>query len=199
MTTAEPQPKPTHPEVEMRASPDGVLTYLVRRAPEALPPVTSRDLMAAWDAARTAAAKGTRSGDLDHGRGAARLFRFHRGDGSVTDLALADRDARCWAGAVDGTTGMHTAYGLSLCLRLLALVDLLAHAAWTHGMISLTSGGTVLDPALLRAAAYAPLTAEARFDEHSLRGDLATAPLSPSRKPSSRTTPAQNPPTESPV
>ena len=147
---------------------DGVLTYLVDRPPEALPPVSSRDLLAAWETARDAAA--------DACWGAARLFRFRRGDGSFTDLALADPDACCWASAVDGTTGMHSAYGLSLCLRLLALVDLLAHAAWTRGLVSLRPGGTDLHPALVRAAAHSPLTAEARFDEHSLRGDLG--PLS---------------------
>ena len=60
--------------------------------------------------------------------GAVRGFRFRRPDGSYTDLALADRDARCWAGAVDRTAGLTSSYGLSLCLRLLALVDLLARA-----------------------------------------------------------------------
>jgi hypothetical protein len=167
---------PAPPQVTIGAF-DGVLTYLVDRPPEALPPVTTRDLLAAWDAAREAAA--------DACWGAARLFRFRRGDGSFTDLALADQDACCWAGAVDGTTGMQSAYGLSLCLRLLALVDLLAHAAWTHGLVSLRAGGTDLHPALVRAAARAPLTAEARFDEQILRGDLVALPADSNRAPTS--------------
>src|SRR5690242_6654662 len=100
--------------VRVGAAPDGSVTYLVDLAPEALPPVGRRDLEAAWDAARTAAIAGR--------WGAVRGFRFRRHDGSHTLLALTDSDAGCWAEAVDRTVGMHTAYGLSLCLRLLALV-----------------------------------------------------------------------------
>src|SRR5690348_1437138 len=95
-------------------SDDGLLTYFVEVPPEALPPVRGRDLEAAWDAAREAAL----SGKWGHARG----FRFRRKDGSFTDFALADKDARCWAGAVDASVGMNNSYGLSLCLRLLALV-----------------------------------------------------------------------------
>ena len=32
----------------------------------------------------------------------------------------ADADACCWAGAVDGTVGIHTSYGLSLCAETVA-------------------------------------------------------------------------------
>src|SRR5438067_2315212 len=103
--------------IAVGAASDGTLTYLVDLPPEALPPVRGRDLAAAWDAAREAA--------LARMWGAARAFWFRRRDGSCTHLALADPDARCWAGAVDRTVGTHTRYGLSLCLRLLALIDLL--------------------------------------------------------------------------
>ena len=111
---------------------DGTLTYLVDLPPEALPPVRGRDLEAAWDAAREAAGAAM--------WGAARLFRFRRADGSFTDLALADPDACCWAGAVEDSVGMGTSYGLSLCLRLLALVDLLARAPWAAGLCILGRG-----------------------------------------------------------
>ena len=90
-------------------------------------------------------------------------------------LRLADRDALCWAGAVERVAGMGTSYGLSLCLRLLALVDLLAHARWASGLFSLRRGQAELSAALLGAAATAPLTAEARFDEQRLRATLAPA------------------------
>ncbi len=83
---------------------DGARTYLVDLPPEALPAVRRRDLAAAWDAARQAA--------TDSAWGVARGFRFRRPDGSVLDLALRDRDAACWAGAVDLTVGMETTYGL---------------------------------------------------------------------------------------
>jgi hypothetical protein len=147
---------------------DGTMTYLVDVPPEALPPVLGRDLAAAWDAARDAAS--------DAAWGAVRLFRFRRPDGSVTDLALSDEDARCWAGAVDVTVGMQTSYGLSLCLRLLALVDLLAHAPWTAALFQIGRTGTALHPALLSAAATAELTPEARFDETGFRARLARLP-----------------------
>lgn len=154
--------------VRVGATADGILTYLIDLPPEALPPVRGRDLAAAWDAAREAASSSI--------WGAARLFRFRREDGSFTDVALADRDACCWAGAVDTTVGMNTTHGLSLCLRLLALVDLLARARWAGGLFSLERDGAALHPALLGAAATAPLTPDARFDETGFRLNLARLP-----------------------
>lgn len=147
---------------------DGTLTYWVDLAPEALPPVRGRDLAAAWKAVRDAA--------TDAAWGAARLFRFRAADGSVTDLALSDEDARCWASAVDGTVGMQTSYGLSLCLRLLALVDLLARAPWTAALFHIDRTGAALHPALLTTAATTQLTADARFDETGFRARLACVP-----------------------
>ena len=143
--------------VQVGAAADGTLTYLVTVPPEALPPVRLRDLAAAWDAARSAA--------ITARWGMVRLFRFHRADGSVTDLALADPDACCWAGAVDSTVGMQTTYGLSLCLRLLALVDLLGRARWADTMFTVKRDGAEIHQALLHGAATAPLTTDARFDE----------------------------------
>jgi hypothetical protein len=154
--------------IQVGAGADGTLTYLVDIPPQHLPPVRGRDLAAAWEAAREAAAAAIWGG--------ARLFRFRQDDGSFTDLALADRDARCWAGAVDSIVGMGTSYGLSLCLRLLALIDLLARARWLRGMFELESGGADLHPALLGTAATLPLTAEARFDETRFRAKLAALP-----------------------
>jgi hypothetical protein len=156
---------PSTRTVRVGVTPSGALTYLVDLPPEALPPVTGRDLERAWYAAREAA--------LAERWGAACGFRFRREDGSYTDVALADNDARCWAGAVNRTVGMANSYGLSLCLRLLALVDLLARASWAAPLFRLERDGAALDPSLLRAAAIAPLTAEARFDESGLRARLA--------------------------
>ena len=56
------------------------------------------------------------------------------------------RDARCWAGAVDRTVGLGTSYGLALCLRLLALVDLLARARWAIPLFRLERDGADLHP-----------------------------------------------------
>ena len=153
----------------------GALTYVVDAPPEALPPVRGRDLERAWYAARGAAMAAT--------WGTVRGFRFRRPDGSFTDLALADRDACCWAAAVDQIAGLTSSYGLSLCLRLLALVDLLARASWAAPLCRLERDGADLHPSLLRAAAATPLTAEARFDESGFRSrltpSLASSPVEP--------------------
>lgn len=155
--------------VRIEARADGALTYLVDMPPEALPPVRGRDLVNAWDAARAAATA--------EAWGAPRVFRFRRPDDSFVDLALADPDASCWAGAVDRMVGLGTAAGLSLCLRLLALVDLLARARWAAKLFALRRDGAEIDPALLHAAATLPLTRDARFDEIRVRASVATARL----------------------
>lgn len=157
------------PAIHMQPRADGTLTYLVGLPAEALPPVRERDLSAAWDAAREAAAA--------EAWGAPRLFRFCRADGGRTDLALADPDACCWAGAADGRLSIGTSYGLSVCLRLLALIDLLARARWADGLVALRPEGADIDDRLLRLAASVPLTAEARFDETGFRASLAPARL----------------------
>lgn len=160
------QPAPR--SVQVGESRDGTLTYLVDQAPSTLPGVSGRDLAAAWDAARAAA--------LDAVWGKARRFCFRHPDGAITELDLTDPDASCWAAAVERTTGLQTEYGVSLCLRLLALVDLLARARWTAALCHMRRGGAELHPSLLRAAAAAELTNEARFDETRLRAGLAALP-----------------------
>ncbi|HEX4369053.1 MAG TPA: hypothetical protein VH023_19610 [Rhodopila sp.] len=143
--------------IRVGGDPDGLMTYLIDLSPEALPSVARRDLERAWYAAREAA--------LAERQGAVRGFRFTRPDGSHTDLALADVDARCWVGGVDRSVGIANTTGLSLCLRLLALIDLLAHAPWARSLFHLARDGAEFHPALLKAAASQPLTREARFDE----------------------------------
>jgi hypothetical protein len=154
----------TQPLVRVVQARDGSITYLIDAAPESLPPVRSADLSSAWDAARQAACGSE--------WGLPRLFRFLNEDGSTLDLALADEDACCWAGAVDHTTGMQTTYGLSLCLRLLALVDLLARAPWVGEHCRIARAGATLDPLLVRTAATAPLTNQAGFDESLFRARI---------------------------
>jgi len=162
------------PGVHVGRGPDGLLTYMVDHAPEELPLVRGRDLERAWYAARAAA--------IAADWGAARGFRFRRADGSTVDLALADRDAACWAEAVDGTVGLSSFYGLSVCLRLLALVDLLARAAWAAPLCRLAPDGAEFDHTLLGAAATAPLNADLRFDEAAFRARLqCPALVAPSR------------------
>ena len=153
------------PSVRVGAGPDGSLTYQVSIPPEVLPPVLGRDLEQAWYAARNAA--------LDQRWGTVRGFRFSRPDGTHTDLALADRDACCWVGAVDLAFGINNTHGLSVCLRLLALVDLLARAPWVRPMVQIARDGADLHPALLRTAANQPLTEHGHFDETGFRTRLS--------------------------
>ncbi len=160
MTTGE------HPQsIRVGTSPDGSVTYLVAIPPEALPAVGKRDLELAWFAARRAA--------LGQRWGVVRGFRFIRPDGTHTDLGLSDPDAACWVAAVDGQVGLGTSHGMSLCLRLLALIELLARAAWARPLFRLDRGGADLHPALLRTAATIPLNREARFDETGFRHSLS--------------------------
>jgi hypothetical protein len=147
---------------------DGGLTYAVALPPEALPPVTPRALRLAWEAARAGAAA--------HRWGPPRRLLFRRAGGEVTEIVIADRDAACWAEAVDGIAGLGSLGGLALCLRLLALVEVMGRAAWLAGLFDLGAEGVELHPALLRAAAELPLDAGARFDEAGLRR-LLSRPL----------------------
>ena len=155
------------PAIEVAAAADGTMTYLIHDSPQGLPPVRLRDLAAAWDGAREAA--------LRHDWGPLRAFRFALPNGGTVDLALADRDASVWAGAVDRMLGIASPYGLSVCLRLLALVDLLA-APWARGLFTLRRDGAELHPGLLRLAAEAKLTEEGRFDGAAFRARLRTPP-----------------------
>ena len=164
------QPQPSDREtsggtIRVGGDAHGIVTYLIDLPPEALPSVCKRDLERAWHAAREAA--------LMELQGAVRGFRFNRPDGSHTDLALADPDASCWVGAVDRMVGIANAPGLSLCLRLLALIDLLARAPWARSLFHLARDGAEFHPALLRTAASQPLTRDARFDEAGFRARLS--------------------------
>lgn len=155
------------PCVEMMECGEDRLLYRVTMSPEGIPPVPVRALEAALDAARAAAQD---ESDRRH-----RSFRFLGADGAVADFDIADRDARLWAAAVDRRAGLQTLGGLSLCLRLLALVDLLSTAPWASRYVA-PGRAARIDRHLLRAAARADLTEEARFDEASFCRNLSPAP-----------------------
>jgi hypothetical protein len=101
---------------------------------------------------------------------------FLRDGGEPTVLAIADRDARAWAEAVDRGADLGTLPGLALCLRLLALVEVMSRAGWLARMFEVTPEGIELHPALLHAAAGMPLDAGARFDAEALRRLLSRGP-----------------------
>ena len=151
------------PDAEIRVAEDaaGALAYAVPCPPESLPPVRPEALLAAWQAARAGAAAGR--------WGPPRTLFFRRAGAEPTVLSIADRDARCWAEAVDRGADLRTLAGLALCLRLLALVEVMSRATWLAGMFDVTAEGVDLHPALLRAAAAMPLDSAARFDAEALR------------------------------
>ncbi|MGG5821795.1 hypothetical protein [Falsiroseomonas sp. HW251] len=151
------------PDARIRVAEDatGALAYAIPCPPETLPAVRPEALLAAWQAARDGAAAGR--------WGPPRTLMFRRADAEPTVLAIADRDARCWAEAVDRGADLTTLDGLALCLRLLALIEVMARAGWLAGMFDVTADGVELHPALLRAAAGMPLDPGARFDAEALR------------------------------
>lgn len=153
------------PPITLASAPDGSLSYAIPLAPEALPAVTPAALEGAWEAARAHA----RSGQW----GPVRRLLFRREDGGATVLAIADRDARSWAEAVDRSTDLTTLAGLALCLRLLALVEVMGRSAWMAGLFTVTAEGMEMHPALLRTAAAMSLDAGARFDAETFRGLLS--------------------------
>lgn len=156
---------PEHPPLIRVEHGSGFLTYVVSVSPDALSPVTERDLARAWDAARRNTGRAH-----PHCR-----FRFEGEDGDETEFALHDRAARRWADAVEEIASLRTVYGLSLLVRLLALSALVLPPS-----AGLSRRGNMPDPgkALLRTAAHAPLTAMGGFDATSLRTLLAgAAPL----------------------
>jgi hypothetical protein len=149
------------PAIRVAEDAEGALAYAVPCPPEHLPAVRPEALLAAWDAARAGAAAGR--------WGPPRTLVFRRAHAAPTVLAIADRDARCWAEAVDRGADLGTLAGLALCLRLLALVEVMGRAEWLAGMFDVSHQGVELHPALLRAAAAMPLDPGARFDAEELR------------------------------
>jgi hypothetical protein len=109
--------------------PSGALRHEVAVLPAALPAVAPAALEAAWEVARAAADAGL--------WGPARLLVFP----DEASIALTDPDAACWAEAMARHVGLDSLPGLSLCLRLLALVEVLGRAVWLRGMFSLGPTG----------------------------------------------------------
>ena len=160
-------PERSRPPIDVAMDRSGALIYRVDVSPEALPAVRSSDLGEGWDAARQAAAAAM--------WGEPRLFRFLPGEADAVDLALTDDDAACWAEAIDCLWGLQTTYGLSICLRLLGLVALLAASPSLRLLCPLSRGGAAVDPALMRAAASVPLSVRGHLDEDRVRAHLAQA------------------------
>lgn len=141
--------------------PGGALRHALPVALPALPAVTPLALERAWDAAREAADRGL--------WGPPRLLDCP----GCAPIALTDPDAACWAEAMARHVGLDTLGGWALTLRLLALVEAMGRHPWLRGMFAIGPGGAEFHPALLAAAAQAPLDATGRFADGALRGMLA--------------------------
>jgi hypothetical protein len=154
--------------VRTEQGPDGEILHLVPHPAAALPAVTKRDLEQAWEAAgAVASAPGASFRNAQ-----ARLIRFVAPEGLPLDLLLADRDAASWASAIDKIADLSTIHGISVCLRLMALVDLMGSASWARAWFTLSRAGLEFHPALLQAAALSPLTETGGFAETALRALL---------------------------
>lgn len=159
----------------------GALAYLVPVAPERLPAVAPGELLRAWNVAR--------HGAVERLWGVPRLLRFAAPAGrEPTEIAIADPDAGAWTEAIDRAFGLETLTGLSLCLRLLALVEVLTRAVRLEAFFDVTPTGVDLHPSLVTAAATLPLDPAARFDEAALMDRL------PFRLPSDGGAPSPSPP-----
>ncbi len=183
--------------IRVARAPDGALRYTLSLAPAALPPVTPKALQAAWDTARDsirAAERRRLPGPYHNGPdpiwpdvnqprwGTPRLLQFLPVEGEPTEIAIADRDASAWAEAIDSAFGLDSLLGMTLCLRMLALVEALTRLPWLAPLVSLGSGSLRLHPSLLEAAAALPLDAGARFDDDGLKRHLARPlPSAPNR------------------
>jgi hypothetical protein len=138
----------------------GEVLHLVSAPPSSLPTVTKRDLEQAWEAARASETAPPR------------FFRFASAGGKSVELLLQDRDAAAWAAAVERSAGLSTPYGISVCLRLLALVALMAEAEWARRWFALRRDGAEIRPELWHAAALVTLNDNGGFDETDLRALL---------------------------
>jgi hypothetical protein len=132
--------------------------------PEELPPIEVADLIDAWQAATQAATMALDASPGDYSPTPQGII-FERPDGEETAIHFADRDAACWALAVDRSVGLDDLHGLAVCFRLLGLIDQLAHAVWLRPHFSVGGkDGPEIHPAILKTAAQIGLTREARFD-----------------------------------
>ena len=139
--------------VRVASGPAGSLIYRIPIPPEHLPSVAPAADAGHW--------------------GPPRHLVFARADGSPTEIAIVDADAGAWAEAVDVAIGLGSLEGLALCLRLLALVEMLGREPKLHPFFDLTPEGIEFDHRLLRAAASLPLDAAARFDAAHFGGLLS--------------------------
>ncbi|SDH50083.1 hypothetical protein SAMN05421742_107124 [Roseospirillum parvum] len=133
--------------------------------PDELPPVTVRALTEAWDTATRAGHAGLAGPPLG--------VRFQPADGDQIHVLLADPDLRCWSRALAREVRLDTPRGMSLCLRLIGLIGLLAEEARLADFFRPGRGGAPwFHPALLQSAARLPLGRDGGFDRERFLASL---------------------------
>ncbi len=152
--------------IRFEAGPGGETVVVIGQPPGQLPIVYRRDLERAWEAARKPSP-----------RPKPRKFRFEPPGEAAFELNIADADALAWVDAVERRIGLSSLYGVSLCLRLLALVALMGSASWARDWFELRREGARIRPELLRAAAMVRLDESGGFDESALQALLPRAEL----------------------
>ena len=153
----------------------GRITILVTCPIQDLPAVRPAELKQAWDTASVAVRQGLRLTDNDpYG------LAFKDRSGQSVDLIFHDSDAHLWAVAIHRAFDLSTIKGLSLCLRMLALYQLMAGQSWARCCFKVDKNRPItIENRLLREAALTNLTETGGFDQAALKRqigvDLATA------------------------
>lgn len=133
---------------------------MLSESPAALPCVSKRDLEQAWEIAQAGGAV------------APPALKFRFAASPPVELVVADKDAAAWVAALERRFGLSSPHHVSVCLRLLALVALMARAGWARAWFALTREGAEIRPELLQAAALVRLNDAGGFDETALRALL---------------------------
>ena len=155
--------------------PDGRKMVCAPFGAQALPPVGISDLGKAWEVASMAAEDGLVTEDTDP-EGV--VFKDKYGD--AIQLEFDDFDALCWATAINRSYGLTTVKGLSLCLRMLALYQVMAESPWALTFFTFDRKNRLkIDKALMAAAAVTQLTADGRFDADGIQRETGAHQIAP--------------------
>ena len=95
--------------------------------------------------------------------------------GVAVSLKFYDLDAHCWAAAIHCTFGLLIVNGLAICLRILALYQLMTVAPWVRPRFSYDPKlGLTINKSQFTAAANALLTEDGCFDQEALHQEIGT-------------------------
>jgi len=125
-----------------------------------VPELRPFELIGAWEAAFTAGFEGINAPDSF-------AFTFHDA-GQIKQLQISDSDACAWLTGIDTVLALNTEKGASAALRFLALIEVLGTCDWAGHLLQEGENGLNVHPALIRVAAYHPLSIGHPFDDKAL-------------------------------